>query len=99
MLMAELISRLRDNLRGRIRNGELTERGLARMTGLSQSHMHNVLKGARIMTPDVADLILRTLKMSLLDLLPHDAANPPRRGPARESSPPDADSGRRDTGS
>ena len=52
-----------------VRNGALTERGLARRAGLSQSHVHNVLCGARILTPRTADLILAALEMSVQDLL------------------------------
>ena len=42
-----LRNRLIENIRYRIRNGELTERGLARRTGISQPHLHNLLKGVR----------------------------------------------------
>jgi plasmid maintenance system antidote protein VapI len=52
----------------RMRNGELTERSLARLIGVSQPHVHNVLKGARILSPEIADIILQKLGMSLLDL-------------------------------
>ncbi len=55
-------------LKGRVRNGELTERGLARLTGISQPHIHNVLKGARVLSPEIADQILETLKISIFDL-------------------------------
>ena len=55
-------------LQDRIRNGDLTERGLARLTGISQPHVHNVLKGVRSLTPEIADLILSALHISLLDL-------------------------------
>ena len=53
----------------RIENGEFTERGLARILGISQPQVHNVLKGARKLKPEVADHIMRKLDMSLLDLL------------------------------
>ncbi len=56
-------------VKSRVRNGELTERGLARLTGISQPHIHNVLKGARVLSPFVADQILRELGLSLLDLV------------------------------
>jgi hypothetical protein len=32
-------------LRERVMNGEISERRLAQLTGISQPHMHNVLKG------------------------------------------------------
>jgi plasmid maintenance system antidote protein VapI len=64
--------RLLQKLRMRMRNGELTERSLARLIGVSQPHVHNVLKGARILSPEIADVILRKLGMSLLDLIDAD---------------------------
>jgi transcriptional regulator with XRE-family HTH domain len=90
---AELLRRLEERLKARIRNGELTERGLALRVGLSQPHTHNVLKGARILTPGTADRILRALRISVLDLLEPEelkrARN--RRGerglPLREAPP------------
>ncbi len=65
----DLHARFTDYLRERVRSGELTERGLARMTGVSQPHMHNVLKGKRVLSPDKADAVLRHLRIDLLDLL------------------------------
>ncbi len=65
----ELHARFIDHLRERVRSGELTERGLARMTGVSQPHIHNVLKGKRLLSPETADEILRQLKLDLLDLI------------------------------
>jgi transcriptional regulator with XRE-family HTH domain len=56
-------------VRERVRNGELTERRLARYIGISQPHIHNVLKGARSLSPEIADRILKSLRISLLDLL------------------------------
>jgi len=55
-------------VRERIHNGELTERGLARRIGISQPHAHNVLKGARNLSPEVFDSLLRHLHLSILDL-------------------------------
>ena len=70
MNFREAQARLLSTLEDRIRNGDLTERGLARLTGISQPHVHNVLKGVRSLTPDIADLILNVLHCSLLDLCP-----------------------------
>ena len=70
MLFAELHSTLLDSLRARVRNGELTERQLARLVGISQPHVHNVLKGARDLSTDMADEILIRLNISVLDLVP-----------------------------
>lgn len=53
----------------KIRNGTVSERGLARNIGLSQPHLHNVLKGARKLTPEVADRLLYGLHLSVIDLL------------------------------
>jgi transcriptional regulator with XRE-family HTH domain len=86
MLLAELLDLLRVYLNLRIRRGDFTERGLARRVGISQPHLHNVLKGARAMSTETADLILRRLGLSILDLLPPDAAAP-RKGPAVAEDP------------
>ncbi len=48
-------------VRGRIQSGEFTERRLARLIGISQPHAHNVLKGARNLSPEVFDSILKYL--------------------------------------
>ena len=59
-------------VRAFVQNGELTERGLARMIGISQPHMHHILKGARGLSVETADRILAKLKISVLDLLEGD---------------------------
>ena len=64
-----LRARLLHVLRYRINNGEFTERGLARLTGISQPQVHNILKGARNLTPEAADRLLSRLEMTVLDLL------------------------------
>ncbi len=56
-------------IRRRVLNGELTERGLARISGLSQPHVHHVLKGARSLSVASADRILHTLGISVVDLM------------------------------
>jgi plasmid maintenance system antidote protein VapI len=63
-----LEQRLLEVLRQKVTNGELTERGLARRIGVSQPHIHNVLKGLRTLSAPVADLILEELGMNVLDL-------------------------------
>lgn len=68
MNFEDLQERLVVALKLRLQNGDLTERRLAHLTGISQPHVHNVLKGARILSPVAADRILRYLRMSLLDL-------------------------------
>lgn len=64
--------RLLAYLRDQVRNGEFTERGFARLIGISQPHAHNVLKGVRNLSPEIFDLALKNLHMSLLDLVPLD---------------------------
>lgn len=66
---ADFHSRLVNCLRRRVQSGELTERGLARLTGISQPHIHNVLAGKKLFSADVSDTILRELNLDLLDLL------------------------------
>jgi predicted transcriptional regulator len=69
MNFQELQQRLITDLRERVRSGEATERGLARMTGVSQPHMHNVLKGKRLLSLETTDGILRQLGIEVLDLV------------------------------
>lgn len=56
----------------RIKNGEYTERGLARILGISQPQMHNVLKGARTLHVDLADDLLSKLGLSVAQLFEAD---------------------------
>jgi len=69
MTFHDLHYRLIADLRQRVHSGEVTERSLARITGVSQPHMHNVLKGKRLLSAEMADAILRKLDMDLLDLI------------------------------
>lgn len=55
-------------IREMVRCGELTERGIARVTGVSQPHVHNVLKGIRALSPEFADQLLQQLSLTLADL-------------------------------
>ena len=64
----QLESRLLSMLREKIRSGELTERGAARLTGISQPHIHNVLKGKRSLSIDAADTILMAVHLDTVDL-------------------------------
>ncbi len=64
-----LRTRLIEQVKLRIHNGEFTERGLSRILGISQSQTHNVLKGARGLRMQLADRILMKLGLSALDLL------------------------------
>lgn len=69
MLFSDVRSSLIAELRARVRNGEITERGLAKLVGVSQPHIHNVLKGARLLSAELSDQILQHLRISLLDLI------------------------------
>jgi plasmid maintenance system antidote protein VapI len=53
----------------KIRNGEFTERCLARVLGVSQPQLHNVLKGARPLKPEFADRLLHHFQIGILDLV------------------------------
>ncbi len=83
MTFQDAQQRLLAYVRDRIHNGELTERGFARMIGVSQPHVHNVLKGVRNLSVEVSDSILKLLHITILDLLASDelAANLERRTP------------------
>ena len=72
-----LQDRLVDHLQQRVRSGEVTERGLARITGVSQPHIHNVLKRKRFLSVSTADMLLRRLRIDLLELV-HPEEWPPR---------------------
>lgn len=93
MYFADLHQRLIGHIRARLDRGEITERRLARQAGLSQSHLHNVLKGVRSLSNGLADRLLRQLEISVLDLLSPEeravcpALDPPRQ-PARETAYP-----------
>jgi len=63
-------------LKTRLRNGDLTERRIAHLTGISQPHIHNVLKGARILSPEIADRILDRFQIPLAELLPSEDVKP-----------------------
>ena len=65
----QLHGRLVATLQDKVRSGEITERGVARLTGLSQPHVHNVLKGKRYLSADAADAILTALHLDTLHLL------------------------------
>ena len=71
MNFADLKGRLTSRLQEHVRSGVVTERGLARATGISQPHIHNVLKGKRRLSSEFADEILRKLHLDLKDFV-HD---------------------------
>ena len=65
MQLGELYQRLIETARQRVRSGEVTERKLARLCGLSQPHMHNVLKNFRSLSPDSADRLMEVLDLNV----------------------------------
>ena len=79
MTFGELHERLIRLVKYRISNGDFTERGLARMLRISQPHLHNVLKGARKLTPSLADHLLQSFGMTVVDLLDSSELKSPSR--------------------
>ncbi len=75
-----LQSRLISHINNRVRNGEISERGLARATEISQPHIHNALKGIRGLSIEMADRIMERLRISVTDLL-----GPGEGGPGLDS--------------
>jgi hypothetical protein len=71
-----LQERLIDIARERVQAGKLTERGLARLCGVSQPHMHNVLKSIRCLSTDAADRLMRVLDIQISDLSWRISAEP-----------------------
>ena len=63
-----LLERLLFHVNKRIQNGYFTERGLARILGISQPQIHNVLKGKRKLQPTLADRMMRELELTILSL-------------------------------
>lgn len=61
--------RLIEIARQRVRAGQITESGLARLCGLSQPHMHNVLKNIRTLSTNSADRLMQALDLSVPGLL------------------------------
>ncbi len=85
MLQRRLIA----HIRSRVRSGELTERSAAKLTGVSQPHLHNVLKGTRLLSAEMADQVLESLQMCVLDLLePHEFRAWEERSDARRGAVP-----------
>jgi hypothetical protein len=66
---AELQDRLIQFVNSRIQNGDFTERGLAKIIGISQPQTHNVLKGARRLRPELADRLIAAFEVGVLDLI------------------------------
>ncbi len=71
MYIEDVYNRLLESARMRVRSGEVTERGLARLCDMSQPHMHNVLKNIRMLSPGSADRLMRALRLTIPELLWH----------------------------
>lgn len=88
MLISALFGILATHIHDRIRRGEFTERSLARRAGISQPHLHNVLKGVREMSPKTADALMRELGITVQGLIERSALPRDRsREPAAPSAP------------
>lgn len=68
MRFLEIQARLMSRICHLVHNGQLTERGFARISGISQPHIHKVLKGTRTLSTARFDLLLKSLNCSVLDL-------------------------------
>jgi DNA-binding transcriptional regulator YdaS (Cro superfamily) len=62
----DILARLLHEVALLIANGHLTERRLARLTGISQPHIHHILNGKRRITPQDAASRERTVRIPLL---------------------------------
>ena len=69
----QLYTRLSAHILKKLRNGEATERGLARLTGVSQPHLHQVLKGVKYFSPEMADRVMEKLYIDVWTLLAEEA--------------------------
>jgi len=72
MTLGDIQLRLIELLRSRVRNGEISERALAKLVGISQPHIHNVLSGKRAISLDACDQIMRKLRLGIFDLIDYD---------------------------
>jgi hypothetical protein len=64
-------------IRHKINNGELTERGLARLSRLSQPCVHNVLKGERPGSMETLDRLLKATRLDLQHLIQSEHESQP----------------------
>ena len=71
---AHMQQNLLEVIRQRVTNGEITESQLARMVGMSQPHIHNVLKGARKLSTELADAMMARLRMDSKELIGDEQA-------------------------
>lgn len=78
MYFGDMYQALTATLQTVVANGELSERRLARLAGISQPHIHNALRHKKVLSPAACDKILRSLGLTVFDLLkvPPDAPQP-----------------------
>lgn len=69
MYFAELQRRLIELALRRVRAGGISERRLAKSCGVSQPHIHNVLKNIRALSNASADRLMRALEVTVAELL------------------------------
>jgi transcriptional regulator with XRE-family HTH domain len=69
MRFCDLQQRLLAHLLEQIHGGEMSGRKLASITGISQAHVNNVLKGRRPLSLDTADEILSHLNLDVRDFI------------------------------
>ena len=72
--ITEFCERLVEVARQRVRSGAVSERGLARMASISQPHLHNVLKGIRVLSTEAADRLMEALGVTIAQVLWSDEA-------------------------
>lgn len=77
MVFGSLHANLMALIRERVRSGTVTERALANLAGISQPHIHNVLKGVRRLSMEAADILADRLDISLADLVRSEYAEVP----------------------
>ncbi len=72
MYLRELRELLIATARERVQAGELSERQLSKMSGVSQPHIHHILNSQRVPSVDIADRVMKALGLGAMDLLSHD---------------------------
>ncbi len=69
MYLDDVRTRLVELVKRRVQCGQFTERGLARLSGMSQPHLHNVLKQVRTLSLEAADQLLLAMNFGVEDLI------------------------------
>lgn len=69
MTFHDLAELVRTSIKRRLLKGDITDSELAQHAGISLTQMRRILAGERPLTFEVADRILETLDLSLLDIM------------------------------